>query len=274
MNDYYYAATDWWPDTVRRYYRDWVPRYLLYNTTRLLERYALRRLAHVIAVSDAVAEIVGPAYGIPPTRFTTVRYGFDFSAFPPNDGTVKSPPMVLFVGGNFQRKGLLILLRAVPAVLARHPRTKLLIAGRSLYDWGARRLAHQLGVAGNCEFLGHVDHARIGAYFSSSTVFAMPSLIEAFGIPYLEAMSCGLPVVATSCPGPDEFLVDGQNALLVPPGDADSLAHALCRLLCDTALRARLRQGGKDTAKLFSPERMASETLAVYERVLHAYRGA
>jgi glycosyltransferase involved in cell wall biosynthesis len=94
--------------------------------------------------------------------------------------------------------------------------------------------------------------------------------MEAFGIPYLEAMSCGLPVVATACEGPDAYLRHEENALVVPPGDVASLAGALVRLLADQALRDRLRTGGRRTSPRFTPARMATETLDVYRRVLAA----
>ncbi len=128
--------------------------------------------------------------------------------------------------------------------------------------------ARGLDIAGQCDFLGGVAYDRLANYYASATVLAMPSLMEAFGIPYLEAMSCGLPVVATSCAGPDEFLVEGENALVVPPGDVAALAEALIRLLGDIPLRERLRTGGKETTRGFTPARMAEETLAVYGRVI------
>lgn len=268
MNDYFNAVLDWRPGSTRRYYHDWPARYPLYQLARLGERRALRRLSHIIGISDAVGQIVGPAYGIPPDRFTTVRYGIDFPVIPPNDGAIRSPRTVLFVGGNFQRKGLLVLLRAAPAVLARFPDTRFLIIGKSSYARECQRFAQSLGVGAACDFLGGVEYGRLLRYYASATVLAMPSLMEAFGIPYLEAMSCGLPAVATSCAGPDEYLADGENALVVPPGDADALADALVRLLGDVALRERLRRGGRETARAFTPARMAQETLAVYARVL------
>jgi len=187
---------------------------------------------------------------------------------PPNDGIISAHRTVLFVGGNFQRKGLLVLLRAAPAVLRQFPDTRFLIIGKSNYARGCEQLARRLGVAEQCDFLGAVSYTQLTTYYASATVLTMPSLMEAFGIPYLEGMSCGLPVVATSCAGPDEYLADEENALVVPPGQADALADALLRLLGDTALRERLRRGAKETAKAFTPARMARETLAVYERVL------
>jgi glycosyltransferase involved in cell wall biosynthesis len=273
MNDYFNAVVNWRPASVRKYYQDWPARYCAYHMARLGERRTLRRLSHIIGISDAVGRIVGPAYSVPADRFTTVRYGIDFSAIPPNDGVIRFPKTILFVGGNFQRKGLLVLLQAAPAVLAKHPDTRIIVIGKSNYARGCQRLARDLGVAGNCDFLGAVDHSRLVDYYASSTILTMPSLIEAFGIPYLEAMSCGLPVVATSCAGPDEYLIDEENALVVPPGDSESLAGALIRLLNDTALRSRLREGGTETAKSFTPERMAQETLAVYRKVLSGGRG-
>lgn len=268
MNDYFYATVTWRPASVSRLYRDWPARYVLYQLARAGERRALHGLSRVIAISDAVSERVARAYGVPAARFTTVRYGLDFSAIPANDGSIGSPPTILFVGGNFQRKGLLVLLRALPAVLARVPGTRLTIVGRSHYARGARDLASRLGVLGHCDFLGALDHHGLLHHYGTASVLAMPSLLEAFGIPYLEAMSCGLPVVATGCAGPDEYLRDGHNALVVPPGDAAALAAALVRLLTDETLRARVRAGGRQTASDFTPPRMASQTLAVYRAVL------
>jgi glycosyltransferase involved in cell wall biosynthesis len=270
MNDYFYATVTWRAGSVRRFYRDWPVRYPRYHLARLGERRALRRLSRIIAISDAVAEIVGKAYAVPPARFTTVPYGLDFSAIPANAGAIRSPPTILFVGGNFQRKGLLTLLAALPAVLAHRPDARLTVIGRSHYYAGARRLAERLQVASRCDFLGAVDHRALLDHYATAAVLAMPSLMEAFGIPYLEAMSCGLPVVATACRGPDEFLRHEENALVVPPGDAASLAGALVRLLGDQALRDRLRAGGRQTSLRFTPARMASETLAVYRGVLAA----
>ncbi len=148
MNDYFYAVTGWNPGSVRRYYQDWLARYPLYQLARLGERRALRGLSHIIGISDAVGQTVGPAYGIPLDRFTTVRYGIDFSAIPPNHGIVRSPRTVLFVGGNFQRKGLLVLLSAAPAVLRQFPDTRFLIVGKSNYARGCEQRGARPGYRG------------------------------------------------------------------------------------------------------------------------------
>jgi glycosyltransferase involved in cell wall biosynthesis len=268
MNDYFYATVTWQTKSVSRFYRDWISRYPLYHLAKSGERRALRKMAGIIAISNAVAETIASAYGIPAARFATVPYGIDFTVIPANDGCLHSTRSILFVGGNFQRKGLLILLQAMPFIINRFPDTKLTIIGESHYAEGVMRFAEELGIAASCDFLGNVSHDALLKYYGSATVFTMPSLMEAFGIPYLEAMSCGLPVVATACQGPDEYLVDGYNALIVPPGDVTALAEALIQLLSDTSLRERLRLGGRSTAREFTPERMARQTLNVYRNVL------
>ncbi len=270
MNDYFNAIVTWNPGSVRRFYEDWIPRYFAYHLARLAERKALRGATRIIGISDAVGQIVGPAYGVPTEKFATVRYGLDFSPIPPNDGCMGERKQVLFVGGNFQRKGLMVLLRAVPMVLARVPDVRFTVIGKSYFERGAKRLAQSLGIANRCEFVGRVSYESLVRYYASATVLTMPSLMEAFGIPYLEGMSCGLPVVATDCRGPDEYLVDGENALVVPPADSPALGAALIRALTDSALRNRLRQGGFETASRFTPDKMATETLDVYEDAMRA----
>jgi len=270
MNDYFNAVVTWNPASVRRYYEDWMPRYFAYHLARVAERRVLHGATRIIGISDAVGEIVGPAYGVTREKFRTVRYGLDFSPIPPNDGKVRTPRKVLFVGGNFQRKGLMVLLRAAPMVLARVPDVRFTVIGKSYFERSAKRLAQSLGIADRCEFVGRVSYESLARYYASATVLTMPSLMEAFGIPYLEGMSCGLPVVATGCRGPDEYLVDGENALVVPPADSPALGAALIRALTDSALRNRLRQGGFETASRFTPGKMATETLEVYEDAMRA----
>lgn len=275
MNDYFYATTD--ARDVRSLYRDWPPRLLLYALTRAGERRALRRVDRVIAISAAVAREVGGAYGLPTARFAVVPYGFEFPRRAPVPRPAGAPATIVFVGGNFQRKGLFVLLRAMPAVLAARPDARLVVVGDSLGAAAARRLARRLGVASNVTFAGRIDYAALWRLYGEAAVVTMPSLREAFGIPYLEGMSLGVPVVATACGGPDEFLRDGENAVVVPPGDAAALADGLLRALGDEALRARLRDGGPATAARFTAPRMARETLAVYrdtQAAAGARRGA
>ena len=113
--------------------------------------------------------------------------------------------------------------------------------------------------------VGYVAPQDLAALYSLATVLAYPSLSEGFGLPVLEAMACGTPVLTSNAPALRE--VAGDAALLVPPSDVDAIASGLTRLLEDAPLRAELQARGARRATLFSWDRCARETLAVYRRV-------
>ena len=108
-------------------------------------------------------------------------------------------------------------------------------------------------------FPGYVSAGDLPALYSGALAFAFPSLYEGFGMPALEAMACGTPVVASNVSSLPEVV--GDAGLLVDPTDEDALAGALERIAGDPALRARLRELGLARARLFSWERCAAETL-------------
>jgi glycosyltransferase involved in cell wall biosynthesis len=114
-------------------------------------------------------------------------------------------------------------------------------------------------------FLGYVPDEDLPALYSGALLLAFPSLYEGFGLPVLEAMACGTPVLTSNVSATAE-VADGA-ALLVDPRSVDALASALGRLLTDDALRADLRRRGLARAAEFSWERTARETLSVYEKV-------
>jgi glycosyltransferase involved in cell wall biosynthesis len=220
------------------------------ETTRgeLLARYRLPP-AHVVVVPEAAAPHFAPP---PPPALaaTRARYGLD-------------RPYVLFVGFLEPKKNLGVLLEAV-ARLRRTGAwgvTELVVVG--VPGWGpdpARR-AHALGLDGAVRFVGSVPDADLSALYGGALAFAFPSLWEGFGLPALEAMAAGAPVVASNRGALPE--VTAGAALLVDPA-AGPLAEALERLLAEPALRERLRLAGLARAAEFSWERTARETLAVY----------
>jgi glycosyltransferase involved in cell wall biosynthesis len=174
---------------------------------------------------------------------------------------------VLSVGSREPGKNRPALLRA----FARLPKRglALAIAGQPAWRYeDEQRLVERLGLGERVRFLGYVPDADLPALYSGAEAFAFPSLYEGFGLPVLEAMACGTPVVTSD--GSALAEVAGDAALLVDPRDTDALARALERLLADEALRAELRARGLERAGDFSWERAARETLAVY----HAVAGA
>ena len=142
----------------------------------------------------------------------------------------------------------------------------LIVAGQRAWDYERDfELVRRLGLDQHVRFLGYVPDEDLPALYSGALLLAFPSLYEGFGLPVLEAMACGTPVLTSNVSATAE-VADGA-ALLVDPRSVDALASALGRLLTDDALRADLRRRGLARAAEFSWERTARETLSVYEKV-------
>lgn len=177
--------------------------------------------------------------------------------FQPGGGPsgLAEPGYVLFLGALRQHKNPAGLLRAyarLPQTLReRHP---LLLAGRAHREGpGLLRLAARLGVDGQLRLLDEVPEEELPGLYRGAAAFAFPSLAEGFGLPPLEAMACGTPVVASDRTSLPEVL--GEAALLVDPADPAALGEALERVLTQPCTAAALRADGLMRAAAFGPER-------------------
>lgn len=151
------------------------------------------------------------------------------------------PATILFLGRLHEKKGIFDLVRAIPAVLAVLPGTVFVFAGDGEMD-AVRALAAELGVADAVRLPGWVDGAAKQRHLEEASLFVLPTYFEALGVAVLEAMSCGVPVIATPVGGIPDFIDDGVEALLVPPGPGPALAAAIIAALRDPALCAGLRE--------------------------------
>jgi len=179
-------------------------------------------------------------------------------------------PYILFVSTIEPRKNLTTLLRAY-ARLSKEARTggeqpSLVVAGGRgwLYE-DVFRVAQELGLSGRVHFIGRVPVEDLPALYSGATVFCLPSLYEGFGMPVLEAMACGTPVICSDVASLPE--VAGDAAILVPPLAVEEWTAALHHVLTDAAARAEMRQRGLARAAQFSWETAARAALAVYRQV-------
>lgn len=244
----------------------------LSKTYRLYEfrRHAiLRQATEVIAVSDYLRRGLLDL-GCPPGKVRTHYIGIDLARFVPVPR--EREPIVLSVGRLIARKGVLDLLRAWPEVRRRVPRARLVVVGSGPLEEQMRAEAARLGVG--AEFVGVQTPEQVRDLMGRASVFALPSLFEAFGMVYAEAQAMRLPVVAYHEGGVPEAVEHGVSGLLTPAGDLAALSASLVRLLEDPGLRDRMGQAGRERAeRKFDLERQTRQLEGIYDDALRRRAG-
>jgi glycosyltransferase involved in cell wall biosynthesis len=211
---------------------------------------------------------------IPRESTNVIPYYVDAQLFKPAPRAPGSALRVGFAGQWVPRKGIAALLDAWPKVKSQIPSAELELAGGPAM-WkatepvaGAKESAAEvksMEQAGLLLTAGPLPRARMGDFWSSLDVAVVPSLYEPFGLVALEAMACGVPVVASAVGGLKEIVQEGASGLLVPPGDSVALAQALVTLLTNEPLRLRLAEGARRRAEEFSQVRRGAELVALFQ---------
>lgn len=180
--------------------------------------------------------------GVPPERVHFIPLGIDTALLAASAPVYRAEtPTVLFLGQTKYRKGWDVLVRAIPHVLARVPEATFVFNGHTARDGSDfDTLVASLGVRHAIDAVGRVTEAEKIRLLRSATLLTLPARYEGFGLPLVEAMLCGTPVVTTDVPTCNEIVQDGETGVLAPPDDPPALAAALVRLLADAPLRARL----------------------------------
>jgi glycosyltransferase involved in cell wall biosynthesis len=230
----------------------------------------------VVAISEATRRDVIRLLGVEPHRVVTIPCGADARFRPHLDPTelrafrdANDLPehFMLYLGTIEPRKNLIRLMDAYAEVQRRvREPWPLILAGGA--GWGVEEIrahADRLRLGPRLRFAGYVEEAEIPLWYNAADLFVYPSEYEGFGLPALEALACGTPVVTSDRSSLPEVV--GECAILVNPSDPTSIADGIVRAIDDAELRHRLSQGGPERAKRFSWERMAEETLAVYRSV-------
>jgi glycosyltransferase involved in cell wall biosynthesis len=239
-----------------------------------------RRAAAVITVSQhAKTELVRTLnispdklhviYEAPPPHFEPVHDANYLAAM--KQKFALPDKYILYLGTLEPRKNLTRLVQAVSQLYHRGCEVPLLLAGpKGWHMSGFKEEISNLGLESMVHYLGYVPGEALPALYSLATVFAFPSLYEGFGLPPLEAMACGTPVLTSKASAMAE--VGGDAVYLIDPYDIEAIADGLHRLLTDKPLRQELSQRGRQHARQFSWERAARETTAVYRQVLQGIR--
>lgn len=232
---------------------------------------AARDCRQLIAVSEATRRDVVRLLGRDPSAVSVVHPGVDPMYFesaeagPPPVGV--TPPYLLHVGVLQPRKDIETLLDTFARIQRSRPELRLVVCGPP--GWGypdLGELTARHGVSGRVDFISGVARERMPALYAGGSLFLFTSLHEGFGLPLVEAMAAGLPVVATNNSAIPE--VTGNAARLAPTRDAAALARAALELLDDPILREEAVRRGRERAQSFSWRRCAENTLAVYRQVL------
>ncbi|MGA9115734.1 MAG: glycosyltransferase family 4 protein [Bacteroidota bacterium] len=229
--------------------------------------YGSRRTRRIVAVSGRVREELIRWYGVDPERIVVIPNGYHPPAFSPRAGDAPeegSSVVLLFVGNEFDRKGLGVLLEAA-ALLRSHPVTILVAGSDDPRPWG--RLAERLGIGARVRFLGVPE--RIEPLYARADVFVFPTLYEPFGMVVVEAMAAGLPVIASAGCGAVEGFRRGKDLLLVDdPLCAAELARALRSLVDDPGLRRSLGEAARLAVRHMSWDSVAERLAGVYGEVM------
>ncbi|NOZ27369.1 MAG: glycosyltransferase family 4 protein [Chloroflexi bacterium] len=242
-----------------------------------MTRRSVLRARRIIADSFSTRDDLVQTWNIPSERISVVHVGVEKVYRPAPPEAVEAfrrrrglpERFVLYLGTLEPRKNVIAAVEAFARwIQATGDRTTWLILGGAK-GWYYEQIfsrVQELGITDRVRFPGYIPSAELPDWYRAAEVFLYPSLYEGFGLPPLEAMACGTPVITSNTSSLPEVV--GDAALKVDPHDVEAIAEALARLLEDADLRRQLREAGLERARLFSWERTARETIAAYHLAL------
>jgi glycosyltransferase involved in cell wall biosynthesis len=240
---------------------------------RLATRYSARAARHVIAVSDSTRRDLIELTSVRPERISVVHLGVDerFHRLPDEErqtfaaAVFAGRPFILYVGTLQPRKRVDLLIRAFDRLRKERdiPHALALVGARGWMFDELFRLVVDLGLANDVHFVDYVTPQQLPLWYNAADVFAYPSVYEGFGLPVLEAMACGTPVVTSASSSLIEVV--GDAGVMVEPESDEALALGVCKVIEDRALHMDLQQRGLRRAAARSWETVARDTARVYD---------
>ncbi len=228
-----------------------------------IDRRIVKKANRVIAISKACADELESFYGIADSKI--IDNAVDSKFFCPPDYKDTKVSYVLYAGRLSAEKGLIDLVKSAVHVCRKYPNFKFFLAGKGPLEGYLRKLVSALSLESNFFFAGTVNHETLLKYYQNATVYVLPSYREGLPTTLLEAMSCGLPVVATMIPGILDVIENSKTGLLVPPQSPEKLANALLVLIEDRKLREEIAiNARKHVQKHYDWDIIASKIENVY----------
>jgi glycosyltransferase involved in cell wall biosynthesis len=244
-----------------------------YGFTRMQRRVA-RRMERIVTVSESSRRDIEREFGVAPDRLHVVPVGVDPDLFRPIPGVERIPGrLVTTASADVAMKGLHHLLEAV-AKLRTERDVSLVVIGKPRENGRSAEAIERLGLGGVVSFVSGVADERIYELYSEAELAVVPSLYEGFSLPAIEAMSCAVPVVATTGGAlPEVVGAHGETSLLVPPGDPQALAATIAAALDDPVRRAAIGAGGRRRViERWSWRSTAERTVEQYRALLDERR--
>ena len=235
---------------------------------------AARRFHKVVCPSEHSAR-AQVAYGVPRERVQVIHNSVDTEWFGGGDpalarralGLPPGAPLVVFSARLHPQKRPLDAVAAFARVAEAFPDAHLALVGDGPLRITVHQAVEAAGLKDRVHFLGH--RADVRDWLAGATVWFLPTEAENFSLAVLEALAAGRPVLSTHCRGNDEVLRDGENALTTGVGDVEAMAQGLRRLLADPALRRRLGESGRQTARQFTRACMVEKHITCYNEAIN-----
>lgn len=255
------------------------PKFFVFNLMqKALDRWAyprmLRNYQHLITVSESTKQDLIRLFRVPADKITVTHHGADgeFRPLPDTEAcsrlaqTYRLPtPFLLFLGTLEPRKNLTTLVKALAPLKEKIPHTLVLVGQKGWLWEEIFQTVDQIGLRDRVLWTGYIPDEDRVLFYNAADFLVYPSWYEGFGMPLLEAMQSGCPVIASRVSALPEVV--GDAGLLIDPGDVEGLSQAILRLVSEPGLKEHFRQAGLIRARQFSWEESARKTLEVFEAV-------
>jgi glycosyltransferase involved in cell wall biosynthesis len=243
-----------------------------------LTAHSVKRARAVITISESTRQDVIDFLDVPPERVRTIYCGCDENFRPLPAAEIEAfkalhqlpGTFVLYLGTLEPRKNVDGLIRAYARWRERQPDAPPLIVagGKGWYYHQIFKLVESLNLTESIRFPGYIPQDELPLWYNAATLFVYPSHFEGFGLPVLETMACGTPVITSTVSSLPEVAGQDGVARLVSPTDAEALAEAMNEVMVDADLRASMSERGLARAAKFKWQKTAQETIAIYQKVL------
>lgn len=249
------------------YYKNPLNERILLPLTSRLHRATIRKCDRLITITKQIKKLYTSI--IEEKRINVIPFGVDTDVFKPRSDEPRLDELeILYSGSLYPLKGVDYLLRAFSEVVKSGLKTRLRIVGDGQQREELIILARKLRVERNVTFEGFVPYSRMPEYYRRCDIFCFPTLGEPFGKAVIEAMACGIPVIATNTGGSAEIICNKTNGILVPPANSGAIASAIQQLRNEDERRKIGREARSTAVRNFSWDRVSTEYHHLYSELL------